>query len=253
MRYLLVAFVFVSNFCWAQNQSSFPYLSSKEEGFLIEFDGDTLYGQLIFKKLPSYIELKQGKDRTKYYSGQIKKAEIEEHTFIPVAYKKKITVGGSKKNILEIVDTGYVKLYRFFGFGDGRNTSGVSKKNSFETYIVMHKPGKEAVGLNNNEFQRFATGIEKYVGDYSDLMEKIKNKEKGYAKRKDIENIIAEYNINKENEIRIEGQKRQQEELKKKDQEKESLKKELELELREELEKEIREEYERKLKESDTD
>jgi len=107
--YTFIVLVVVSSSSFGQRLSSFPYLSSKELGFIVRLEGDTVKGEIKLKSLPNYVEIKiESGDWDNLYAGKIRKVDKQGHIFIPVEYGKALSVGGSKRSIMEVIDTGYI-------------------------------------------------------------------------------------------------------------------------------------------------
>ncbi len=224
----------------------YPFLNSKQEGFVKLKEGESFKATIDFERLPAYVEIRrEGENKSEaLYANNFSWIKVDSLIFVPIKYRPDETTG-KNYSLVQVIDTGKIDLYRYFSFDEVISSNAISQRNSFSTCLIVKKEGLNYSNTDANTFINFKKAIGKYIKDYPALNKKIQDKEKGY-KKEDLEVIIKEYNTFfgvKQKELQ------KQKALKDKEIE-EAEREKLKEELRQEILKEMKEENsEEKIKE----
>lgn len=179
----------VSLSVFSQTESEFPFLAKEQQSILYYIEGDSAIGQVKLKELPSFVSFKPEGEKKfqKLHVSKLRMLKVDTLVFIPLNYRPKELTGKNTSLVLLLLK-GKIQLFQYFSF------STVGRKTKFETTYILKKEGVKTNDLSSTSFINFKSGIENYVRDFPELLEKIKNGDEGYQK-KNIFDIIKVYNL----------------------------------------------------------
>ncbi len=157
------------------------------EGYIVKEDGSRVQGFIRYGTLEQnrglcefYTDKTNRKTRTKYKVKDIAGYKVGSEEYISVDFRSVI----KQRLFAKVEAKGHIMIL---------SVAEPSKDNpnAFEYVMGLKKGDEEAIGTAR--FIRFAKQMSEYVEDYSELSQKIANKEKGY-RLLDMYSIIEEYN-----------------------------------------------------------
>jgi hypothetical protein len=192
---ILIAFISTS-----QNYK----LNTRYPGYFVNIKGDTIRGYIL---LSNKIENQKGGVYSNDAKGekvvihlladQIKSYKVQDRIYTAMMFGEP---DPAPEHFILTLAEGELKLYCYFAFskdlyvgtGSGqRPVTGDDEQYLQKEFLIVNKAGKKFIFNNANEFVKKAEAI---FGSNAVLLQKIKDKEKGY-RYNDIEKIVKEYNL----------------------------------------------------------